>query len=157
MVGVAVLFEGNLYSLCYLKGRKMKIPKQSFPVNRKEPKEGNFLLFCLSCKGMRMFSEEVFASSLSPLSSMSERCVHAHSHLRECFWSHTIHWKLLHYQSMFFLWSAFQCHPKRHWIEFNCHTGPASIQFNIMLVCFFAKRKNTENSAQLFGIKQINT
>lgn len=96
-----LLSERHLFSVGYQKGRKRKIPKQSFPMNRKEPKIGNYLLFGFSFKGMRMFSEEIFASALSLLLSISERLVHARSHLQECAWSQTIHWKLLHFQSMF--------------------------------------------------------
>lgn len=60
-------------------------------MNRKEPNIGNYLLFGFSFKGMRMFSEVVYASSLSLLFVISERLLHARFHLQECSWSQTIH------------------------------------------------------------------
>lgn len=84
-----------------------KIPKHSFPFNRKEPKIGNYLLSGFSFKGMRnVFWRGLCFLTFTSVLHLWEICMHGHSCFREWSRSQTIHQKLLHVQRRF-LWSLF--------------------------------------------------
>lgn len=126
-----LLCERNAFSVGYVKGRKRKIPKQSFPMNRKEPKIGNYLLFGFSFKGMRMFPEEIFfhfcclsLRDLCMLALISRNAPGPKQSTESCFT----------FKACFR--DIFMSSNETHWIVFYRHTCPAFIQLNILSVCF---------------------
>lgn len=121
-----LLSERNVFSVGYVKGRKRKIPKQSFPMNRKEPKIGNYLLFGFSFKGMRMFFHFCCLSlrDLCMLALISRNAPGPKQSTESCFT----------FKACFR--DIFMSSNETHWIVFYRHTCPAFIQLNILSVCF---------------------